>query len=711
MGKKKRNKSAQEVGSTTVASEIRQVSTTTTTTREETPRNQLNSLAATTRTGLVEWLLLAASSVISFFVLATRFTGVNVSVLKDEYIYVLDSHYKDVSGFRLPNELFQFVFSSTKMCGENFYDCARGLNAAFVVGGALFIYLLVKLVTQGNRWLPALAGLATIFGTNGTYAAYYLPEAIFNFVMIGFFFLLIRYGQSSAWQWWVGMGAVFALASLAKPHAFFVLPAVLIYVALAARWSEGKYIVTLLKRIALLVGSIYSINILLSWLSQRNQPTDVFGTYGGADRTPVAIVQDSGLQILTALPGTALGQILVMVLTIGLALPVAAIAVFSMLGKVDAETFSKTKAGVLIGLAIANMMAVTAVFEAWIELFIWMHTRYYSYLIPLALVVIAEAWARGTSGKLSWLRAVVIGIFTIASGYAFFTTAAPYSTNWVDAPDFKFHIDNPAISGFLIVTTLIAGLIYLFHARSALLVGFVVLFVAYLGAGQHITSYLFEKFGVDIVSDDVARILREALPQDQVDRTVLVGPGVVEMDRALFGTLSGSARAHVVSGVSSDLSFIQPDDLWVVTLGDVQLEGLGPASVSGLGFSMYALSEEAKIATRTGKQFELGSPCALPENTGWSCGSEASISWSGGVQGGSVLDVIFEVHGENQEVVFALGDSRLEGTFKKGVWATTLRFSGEGEAPNLSIVSTVPQASATAGEEKLVRVLHLGVKK
>lgn len=661
MGKKNSKRSGQ---SGVVTSEIRQVPVQT---EPQTTQSRIGPNWTSSKASLFEWLLLSATGLVSFFFLASRFTGVNVSVLKDEYIYVLDSHYKDVSGFRLPNELFQLVYSSTKMCGENFYDCARGINAAFVVAGALFIYLLVKLVTKGNMWLGALSGLATILGTNGTYAAYFLPEAIFNFVMIGFFFLLVKYGQSSAWQWWVALGTVFAVASLAKPHAFFVLPAVLIYVALAARWSEGRYFVAVLKRTALFIGTVFSTNILLSWLSQRSDPANVFGTYGGPSRTPVAIVEGSGLQILTALPGTALGQTLVMVLTVGLALPVAVIAVFSMLGRVDAETFSKSKAGVLIGLSIANMMAVTAVFEAWIGLFTWMHTRYYSYLIPLVLVVLAEAWARGEKGKSTWLRLIVMGVFISISGYAFFTMAMPYGTNWVDAPDFKFHIDNPAISGFLIVTMLIASLVYLFHARSALLVGFVLLFVAYLGAGQHITSYLFEKFGVDIVSDNVARILREALPQDQVDRTVLVGPGVVEMDRVLFDTLSGSARAHVVSGESSDLSFIKPDDLWVVTLGDVKLEGLGPVAVNGLGFSLYSLSEEAMITSRTGEKFALGSTCTLPENTGWSCGSETSIAWEGGVQGGSVLDVIFEVHGDNQEVVFALGASRLEGTFKKGV--------------------------------------------
>ena len=709
MGKKKRNKSAQAVGSTAVATEIRQVTTTTTITREESPRNQSNSLATTTRTGLVEWLLLAASSVISFFVLATRFTGVNVSVLKDEYIYVLDSHYKDVSGFRLPNELFQFVFSSTKMCGENFYDCARGLNAGFVVAGALFIYFLVKLVTQGNRWLPSLAGLATIFGTYGTYAAYFMPEAIFNFLMVAFFYLLIRYAQSDDWRPWVGMGLVFALASVSKPHAFFVLPAILLFVVFAARSNTGAFLFSLTKRLGLLLSAIFLTNISISWLSQRNQPTNVFGTYGAAVSSPEALAETLGAATLAQVPGTLFGQTLMIVMSVGLALPIGIIAVLSVLKSGDAGYFAKNRAGVLIGLAIANMVAVTAVFEAWVGLYTWMHTRYYSYLVPLAVVVLAEAWANKSELKTTVKQIVTISVFAILSGIAFFTMAMPYSTNWVDAPDFKFHIDNPAISGFLIIATLISGLIYLFHSKSALLVAFVLLSTAYLGAGIHITNYLDQTFGKEIVSDDMARILRNALPQEQVDRTVIVGSAVVEMDRALFGLLSGSARAHVVSAPSTDLSFIKPEDMWLVTLGEVQLQGLSESTVTGLGFSMHSLSEDAKISPRKGKEFEFSSKCVLPENIGWSCGPETSILVQGGVQGGAVVDVIFEVHGEEEEIVFALGSSIIEGKFKKGVWATTLRFSGEGTVPDFSIKSTLEEPSQGKGEVKLVRLLHLGV--
>jgi hypothetical protein len=665
--------------------------------------------AAFYTTSWFEWLLLAIGSIVSVFALASRFIGVNVSVLKDEYIYVLDSHYKDVSGFRLPNELFQFVYSTTKLCGENFYDCARGINAIFVVAGALIIYFLVKLVTSGKKSLGALAGLATIFGTYGTYAAYFMPEAIFNFFMVLFFYLLIKYGQSAGWKPWVGMGLVFALASLSKPHAFFVIPAILLFIFLAVRSSPGSFLLNLAKRVGLLLTTIFTTNISISWISQRSQPSNVFGTYGAAVSSPDALAETLGMATLSQVPGTLFGQTLMIVMSIGLALPIAFIAVLSVLKAGDEENFLRNRSGVLIGLALANMVAVTAVFEAWVGLFTWMHTRYSSYLIPLALVVLAEAWANRSVSRLKWKQGITIGIFSILSAIAFFTMAMPYSTNWVDAPDFKFHIDNPAASGFLIVATLIAGLVYLIHARSALLVAFVLLCAAYLGAGNHITSYLHEKFGQDIVSDDLARILRSALPQEQVDKTVIVGPAVVEMDRALFGLLSGSARAQVVSGPSKDLGFIREGDMWLVTLGDVQLEGLGTATVKGLGFSLHSLSEEAKIAPRSAREFELSSLCTLPENIGWSCGSETAIQWNGSIKGGSIVDVIFEVHSESQEVVFALGTSVLEGSFAKGTWATTIRISGQGEAPSLRILSTPMKMESSTKEQRLVQVLHFKV--
>jgi hypothetical protein len=150
--------------------------------------------------------------------------------------------------------------------------------------------------------------------------------------------------------------------------------------------------------------------------------------------------------------------------------------------------------------------------------------------------------------------------------------------------------------------------------------------------------------------------------------------------------------------------------MWLVTLGDVELEGLNPATVTGSGFSLYSLSDEAKIQSRVSDAFEMSSKCALPENTEWACGSVTTIDWAGDFQMGSAVDVIFEVFGENQNVSLALGPTKLEGTFGEGVWVTTVRFSRSSEGQKLSILSNNPEIESTGTELRFVRILHFRVQ-
>ena len=105
MGKKKRNKSGQAGGSGAVATEIRQVAGS---------HPQGFSVSAEAKTNFFssryfEWLALAVASVVSYWILTARLIGVNVSVLVDEYSYVLDTHYRALSETAYPNHLFQLV--------------------------------------------------------------------------------------------------------------------------------------------------------------------------------------------------------------------------------------------------------------------------------------------------------------------------------------------------------------------------------------------------------------------------------------------------------------------------------------------------------------------------------------------------------------------------------------------------------------------------
>ena len=92
----------------------------------------------------------------------------------------------------LPNYLFRFAYASTLNCGDDFYSCARSLSAVFVIGSAIFVYLLARHLS-GKIWVAAVSGASAILGSLGTYTAYFMPEAIFNFFMLAFFWALIRF--------------------------------------------------------------------------------------------------------------------------------------------------------------------------------------------------------------------------------------------------------------------------------------------------------------------------------------------------------------------------------------------------------------------------------------------------------------------------------------------------------------------------------------
>jgi phosphoglycerol transferase len=203
MAKKKRNKSGNPAaGSIQAISGVRPTAPVAQSTYSLTVRDKRRP-SGFVSSQYFEWLALAIASVVSYWILTTRLSGVSVSVLIDEYIYVSDAHYKALSDSGFPNHLFQLVFSFTKTCGEDFYSCARGINALFVVGSGLILYFFAKYIS-GKKYMGAAAAAAGVLGSLGTYTAYFMPEAIFNFLMILFFYLLIRFGNAQSLLVWLG---------------------------------------------------------------------------------------------------------------------------------------------------------------------------------------------------------------------------------------------------------------------------------------------------------------------------------------------------------------------------------------------------------------------------------------------------------------------------------------------------------------------------
>jgi hypothetical protein len=210
------------------------------------------------------------------------------------------------------------------------------------------------------------------------------------------------------------------------------------------------------------------------------------------------------------------------------------------------------------------MMAVAALFEAWVGIIHWMHTRYHSYLIPLGIVVFAEAYRRWDVQTNKKVKYGVFGLFAVLSVIALVTAAEPYGANWIDAPDFRSHIDNPILSSTFIVASLALAISWIWETKKVMAVAVAITVSAFVFSGSYISTFLQNSFGKDSTFDHLGRVLSDFLPQEELDRTVLLGDNNTTMERALFSARTGSATPVLVPSNGFDVNELDSRVLWVV---------------------------------------------------------------------------------------------------------------------------------------------------
>jgi phosphoglycerol transferase len=391
---------------------------------------------------------------------------------------------------------------------------------------------------------------------------------------------------------------------------------------------------------------------------------------------------------------------------LGVALPVVILGLLELFKK-DALVAEANRLRALVGISLLNMMAVVAVFEAWQNLTIWMHTRYYSYLIPLAVVALVEAYSRARSDSKPILKRIVVGIFLILAAVALFTAAIPYGANWIDAPDFKFHIDNLVFSSIFIVLSIALAIWWLWDVKKSMLLALVVALLASTFSGTHISNFLVASFGQDSVHDQLGRVLRNYLPPAELDKTVIVGDNHTNAERVLFGTLNGEARFVGGGPTPTDVSSLGQGVRWVVALGEVGLSGVSEPVMTGGGFKIYSLMADGEISPQNNDALRFTNVCQESSSVAWACGTETILEFSQFVPTKGEIDLIIDVSetASQGELEFVLGDSSLRGTLPAGVYSLTLSF--ENTTPSQELVIRVPVggSGSQSPETKLVRIV------
>jgi hypothetical protein len=221
--------------------------------------------------------------------------------------------------------------------------------------------------------------------------------------------------------------------------------------------------------------------------------------------------------------------------------------------------------------------------------------------------------------------------------------------------------------------------------------------------------FLVQNFGVDSVHDQLGRLLHNYLPQDELDRALLVGDDGVPLQRALFSSLSGGAGYLALSGAELEISELDPGISWLVVVGEPKIRGLPNPDLTANGYSLYSLDPENKLASRNSVGFVLSGMCEAADSADWACGGETVLTFPENLPANASIDLIVEVSevASKNPLSFTVGDSVLEGEFPSGLVAVTLSFSNSSATNSLVVSHRVADGVMQSDQERLLRPVSL----
>jgi phosphoglycerol transferase len=219
-------------------------------------------------------------------------------------------------------------------------------------------------------------------------------------------------------------------------------------------------------------------------------------------------------------------------------------------------------------------MTVTALFSASTDNAARLHMRYYSFVFPLLLAVVAPPAADEATLWGHRLRVVMTAMLALPVLIAAFTHMQGLKGNLVDCPE---------ITGLLVDDAA-------FHAACALVIGTLALWawVPRLGAKAYlfvclpafaaigtfqINAAMRNRLAPDVY-DRAGQFTRQYLPNVDIAKVVVVGTDKGEAYRTLFHLDSPSASLQILAkGVAVELSQLPAGKEWALVIGDHPLVG------------------------------------------------------------------------------------------------------------------------------------------
>jgi len=571
-----------------------------------------------------------------FFGLLLRNQGLFPVVFADEYLYSKFSRLLPLSSSPIPDYLYLIIYRITNVCGDGFLGCARILNAFFYVMAAPFIYLVARKVC--DRKAALLIAALSLVGPINTYTAYFMPEALYYSSFWVFTWLILSLKVDSGVKAWCLCGVVLGLTALIKPHALFILPAIMAYVILLDRkswqfWKEKAFL-----NFIFLVSSALATKLVVGYLLAGTRGITLFGDTYGSVAESAASRLGHYVELLRLSSESIWGHLIAICLLFGLPISLAICTTFDALrGRIGAE--GSRKVSLYTILTLSNLIAVVGIFTATVanagpyESVARLHMRYYNFAFPLLAIVAASQFSNFQLRE-SWRRRVIVGL-TVAAViiYALITRMRPFLPSYVDSPELRGITHKVATFYFVGGLSLLLTFFWMIRPKlSAKLFVYLYIPVMVILSSYSVNKELRYRLTANVF-DRAGFFVQQYLPSNERARVLIVGSNLGGMFQSLFYLDNpGAALEEIPEGAAFDLTKLPADKEWVLTVGNHPAPENAAYALELNGFSLVKATGSDEIDFR-----EFAWPGVISHTFGlssaekwgaWSDSSEVSIEFT-----------------------------------------------------------------------------------
>lgn len=542
----------------------------------------------------------------------SRVAMVNPAILGDEYLYSINARkaapWDPSPAGDFSNYLFNFVYSSTNLCGDAFYTCGKLVNLIFFVGFLVVIFVVAKRYL--NFWVAYGFVVAVGLSPLSVYTSMFLPETMYFFCLSLVFAFVLKAAETYHWKDWAVVGVLLGVASLVKPHAWLSAMAIGIFLVVVGL-TNVKYRFKLLgKAVGAIIGGAVVGRVVVGFLVAGPKALGFFGMYvnaGMADEfsadlstgvtSPASAVGTTPLQGAIALFGS---QLWIHTLTNFALMSLAIMGIIAgVIELAKTKEASKTSLASLLGLIwLVTLVIQVVLFTGWITGGGDDHTtrvleRYYDFLFVFAPLTGLIALASGVAARTSiWLRAplaFVVFIFITPAFSGFFGTL---TIQIADAPNLAGLVVNQDVFNGVALLSFASLLVFAFAPKFTPWMLALLLPVTMIGTGYQIQDQ-YQGFRSELsAADQAGQYAAKNWSAAERESTLVLATSRFEAtNAAIWVDVANLPYELFGAGSVYDANMAPSGTSWIIAIGEITATGNISEVIEGSGYKIYKLAE------------------------------------------------------------------------------------------------------------------------